>query len=108
MYEKIDAICKEKGSSIYQLEKELGLGGGTISKWKTSSPKVDTASKVAKALGVTLDYLVSDEKEPTAEIDDGLREIVSIFKDLTPDNRSKLLELSHLFLDAQHKTEEKK
>ena len=38
LVEKIRALANKKNMSLPQLEVELGLGNGTISRWRTSSP----------------------------------------------------------------------
>ena len=66
MYNKIKILCKEKGISIHALEKEIGLGGGTISRWQNSNPRFETVLKVANYLGVSIDFLSGEkDKEST-------------------------------------------
>ena len=35
MFSKIEELCRKKGITITELERELGFGRGTILKWKT-------------------------------------------------------------------------
>lgn len=63
LYKNIVHLCKEKGISIAKLERETGLGNGTIGKWEKASPNVDNAKKVANFFGKTLDELVGDTGE---------------------------------------------
>lgn len=58
IYERIKAICKEKGLSIRQVEKSAELGNGVIRGWKTSSPTVDNVKAVAKVLKVKVNKLI--------------------------------------------------
>ena len=60
-YEKISKICKERGISIARLEREAGLGNATVRGWSTSSPTVETLSKVAKYLGVGIEELLRND-----------------------------------------------
>ena len=62
MLEKIKELCKEKGMSISQLEQSLGFGNKAIYKWDEQTPGIDRVKKVADYFGVTVDYLISDEK----------------------------------------------
>ena len=59
LYEKVKALARERGKSISRLESEAGLGNGTISGWETSSPKLSNLRKIADALSVPLETLIS-------------------------------------------------
>ena len=56
--EKIKELCRAHGISVPKLEDTLGFGGGTISKWRTSSPSADKIKKVAEYFHVSIDYLM--------------------------------------------------
>jgi len=56
-------LCQEKKISVARLEREIGLGNATISRWGTSSPTVENARKVADYFGVTVDQLINDNRE---------------------------------------------
>ena len=58
--DNIMKLCKEKGVSIARLEREIGIGNGTVARWGTSSPTVDNVRKVADYFGVTVDNLLSE------------------------------------------------
>lgn len=58
--DNIMKLCKEKGISIARLEREIGIGNGTVARWGTSSPTVDNVRKVADYFGVTVDNLLSE------------------------------------------------
>lgn len=57
VYEKVIMLCEEKGISQRQLQRDLDIAIGTITKWKTSIPKLDTLQKVADYFNVSTDYL---------------------------------------------------
>ena len=59
IYDKIKAICKEKGMSVRQLESAAGLKNGAISKWNDSSPTIKSLKAVADVLKVKVDKLIS-------------------------------------------------
>lgn len=59
IYKNIVKLCKDRGISIAKLERETGLGNGTIGRWEKSSPSVNSAKKVADFFGVTLDSLMA-------------------------------------------------
>lgn len=59
LYQNIVVLCKGKGISISKLEKETGLGNGTVGRWEKSSPSVENVKKVADYFDVSVDYLIS-------------------------------------------------
>lgn len=58
MYERIEFLRKKEGISQGNLEKELEMSNGSISKWKTSTPKPERLQKIADHFGVTIDFLM--------------------------------------------------
>lgn len=65
LVDKIRALAKQHDMSLPQLEIELGLGNGTISRWKTSSPNTDKLLRIAKYFHVSMDYLLERDDEIT-------------------------------------------
>lgn len=62
MFKLIFDYCNEHGITVTALERELGFGRGTISKWKNSSPSINKVKAVADYMGCSIDDLVSEEK----------------------------------------------
>lgn len=63
-YDVVAKLANEKGISIKALEKEAGLGNGTISKWRFIKPNIGNLEKVARCLGVSaVDIINACEKE---------------------------------------------
>ncbi len=61
LYERIQLYAKNEKISISKIEKECGLGNGTIGKWKDSIPKSDKLYDVAKYLNKTVEYFLTGE-----------------------------------------------
>jgi transcriptional regulator with XRE-family HTH domain len=55
---KVADLCKVRGISLWKLEKILGFGNGTVSKWATTVPGIDKVRKVADYFEVSVDYLL--------------------------------------------------
>ena len=98
LLERIKATCKEKGISLYKLEKEIGLSKGASYKWKNSSPNQDTINKIANYLDVSIDYLVTgnDANQEAWELgtiagevyrDKDLQELIKDYQRLSNDNK---------------------
>lgn len=58
LLKNIRRLCSEKQVSIAKLEREAGIGNGTIGRWDVSSPSIDNVQKVAEYFGVTVDELI--------------------------------------------------
>lgn len=73
MLERIKQLCAENGLTVNQLEIKLGFSIGTIGHWKESMPKADKLLAVAKALKVSMDYLLygTEEEAKTPATEDG-------------------------------------
>lgn len=65
IYTNVLNLCREKGISIAQLERELGLGNATIRGWKKSSPTVEKLKAVADYFGISVDALISEQNRST-------------------------------------------
>lgn len=60
--ERIQSEISKKGISIKALEKEIGLGNGTIKRWDTSSPQCNKIQLVANYLQVSLEWLITGKE----------------------------------------------
>lgn len=73
LIERLDIEVKKKGLTFNRIERELGLGNGTIKRWNDQSPRLDKLTAVARFVGVSLDYLVFGELQtegaPSGELD---------------------------------------
>lgn len=73
LIEHFEIEAKKKGLTFNRIERELGLGNGTIKRWNDQSPRLDKLTAVARFVGVSLDYLVfgvlQTENTPNRELD---------------------------------------
>lgn len=67
--DRIKLKCKEKGTTMGTLEKELGFANGTIRNWDIKTPGLDRAYKLANRLEVSLEWIITgkDAAELTPE-----------------------------------------
>lgn len=70
LVERIEGLAKQKGLTFKSLEREAGLGNGTIKRWERQSPRLDVLVKVANYLQVSLDELVFDGGRVSATLCD--------------------------------------
>ena len=59
MYQRIKELAKKAGVSINQLEKELGIAKGYLSKIDTLKPSNERLTSIANYFGVSLEYLTT-------------------------------------------------
>ncbi|MHB1651630.1 MAG: helix-turn-helix domain-containing protein [Desulfitobacteriaceae bacterium] len=58
MVERIQVLCREKGTTFKRLETDFGFSNGAMYKWDTNTPGIDRVQKVADYFGVSIDFLV--------------------------------------------------
>lgn len=59
---KIRQLCLERGISVRQLEKAVGIGNGSVLRWEKQEPSAKNLQKVADYFGVSTYYLLDDEE----------------------------------------------
>ena len=54
----IRELCKKRGISLSQVERDCGFASGSISHWDTKVPSVERVGRVADYFDVSVDYLM--------------------------------------------------
>ncbi len=85
-------LISQSGKTQKEIAFDLGLGSQRFNFYVTgrSEPDISTLILLADYFGVTVDYLLGHEKEPTVK-DDGLTEIERLFLSLPPARREEVL-----------------
>lgn len=67
---RIDSLAKSKGTSIAEIERNIGFGNGKIGKWKKApkSPPFESLLSVANYLETNISYLTGETGDPSAGI----------------------------------------
>lgn len=120
LIERLEAVVKKKGLTFNRVERECGLGNGTIKRWGEQSPRLDKLVLVSEFLDVSLDYLVfgtlrmdstpiggdvpldlEKEKREQGLACDGLPlsdlevDLVAMFRLLSPSHQEELFDLAY-------------
>ena len=66
IFERTQALAKEKGLTLRELETKAGLAEKSLYNWKKYNPRAENVTAVAEILNVSVDYLLgnTDEKNP--------------------------------------------
>lgn len=65
-FDRFQALCAEKGVSVYRACTDIGLNRSAVAKWKAGGkPNGTTAGKLADYFGVSTDYLLGQTSQRT-------------------------------------------
>lgn len=105
-FERIKNIAKKRGLTLTQLNDKAGLGTNSIYHWKSKKPSLDNLQKVANVLGVTVDYLLGNEKKDDKglTVDEAIDNLRA-FQDrpVTSDQKEVLKDLVKGYLERSNK-----
>ena len=89
---------------IKELSLRTGISKHTLDKYlfgTKSQPGVENALKIAKALGVSVEYLVTGYSETDSPQSSEYNEILKIYKQLNPSNRKTIFDLLYSLYNRQ-------
>lgn len=61
--DSIKKLCKDKNITVSQLEKEIGLSQGLVSKWMNTTPSLDKIVDIADYFHVSIDEVVGYKQD---------------------------------------------
>lgn len=106
MVSLIKELCASKKTTIKALERELGLGNGTIRRWDDSSPAYEKLQKVADYFGITVAELtgetLTNENKPAThegrELTEMQQKAFDMIKQMTDDQLKAFIAAAEAFL----------
>lgn len=71
VYSRVKLLCKEKGISIAQMERDIGFQRGNAYKWKDINPSMAAATKLSAYFDKPISYILKgvDSTEANVTID---------------------------------------
>ena len=60
--DNIKAVCADRGITVTELERRIGISDNGIYKWKTNSPSIDKVRRVSEVLNVPIERLIGREE----------------------------------------------
>lgn len=113
--DRVKEICKQRKIAISKLEKDLGFSNGYVGQLRKGVFPADRLARIANYFGVSIDYLLTgEEKAPTesgereVSFDDFTYAMFDEGKELTEENKQKLLEMAKFFKQQQEREKGKK
>lgn len=94
IYERITKLCNENDISGYRLAKDIGTSPSFLTDLKAGRLKGLSAAKVTKIanyFGVSVDYLLTGEKEKPATEGDGLSDDLQLAISQASDRQKELV-----------------
>jgi transcriptional regulator with XRE-family HTH domain len=98
MYEIFEQLLQKRGMSSYEVSKLSGVSQATLSDWKNgkSTPRNKTLKKIADILGVSVAYLLGEEKEknPDTKVSGVEERIIDLFNVMSDEQKQLFLNLA--------------
>ena len=92
MYERFQELCRQKGISISQACKEIGIKPSAATNWKTrgGTATVETCQKIADYLHVSIDYIMTGtipslNKPEASPIEEKAVELYGLYEKASPE-----------------------
>lgn len=91
--ERIKKIMTDNNIKQIELANALGIGKSTINAWfnNNSDPKADQIEQIAKALKVSIEYLITGE-EHTQHYTLDERRLIEQYRNTAPDGQTRIRE----------------
>ena len=89
--DNIKELATQRKISVAELERTLGFGNGSISKWNKQSPSTEKLKKVADYFDVSTDYLLDREPSKNISVEDALNAVMSYDGKPITDNDREIL-----------------
>ncbi len=106
LYDRIKKIADDKNMSIAYIEESVKISNGSIAKWKQNIPKADNLYKVAKFLGCSVEFLMSNEHFDTNSNDLEnsyvIKENIVDYKSFLNENEIEILNILKRFTDNRN------
>lgn len=115
-YDNFLKLCNQKGISPTSAVVEMGFQKSVVTRWKKSIPTDANKLKISQYFGITVDELMHGKKEKPALTEKDERDITfddftyalhDETKELTKENKAKLLEMAKFFKEQQEKEKDK-
>lgn len=99
MVERIKEKCKQLGTSMGALEKELGFANGSIRRWDERVPGIDRAYLLANRLGVSIEWILTGKE--AADLTPDEQQLVDLYRATDERGRRRIRQTAELEAQEQ-------
>lgn len=102
-YKKLRNLCEERGLTVNELARLLGLSTGSPTAWKNGTlPRAATLSKIADYFGVSVHYLMDEQEKENSPSEPMLTEgeemLLNLFRQVPADQQELVLQMIRVAL----------
>ncbi len=103
IFNRLIAICDSKKYSVSNLLDKFATSRSAINAWKKGNISAGTTAEIAKALGVSLEYLIMGQEKSSSVV--GLtadeQELLKYFKKLSDKSKGKVIERAEMLAELE-------
>ena len=95
LYERLQELCRENGTTITALCVKITNNRGNLSTWKNNNIRPEWLAAISDEFGVSVDYILGKTpvKERFSDLPEDEQEFISIMKEADPEYRRSLLDV---------------
>ena len=96
-YDRVNALCRDRGISITALAIDIGFSKGTPSNWKRmiNPPRAETVKKIADYFGVPVSYFTdTNQAAQVPTVPEAKKEKPTVNDDELSDKRKALIDVA--------------
>lgn len=95
LYERLQKLCKENGTSVTALCQKITGSSGNLSTWKNENLRPEWLAAISDEFGVSVDYILGKTpvKERFSDLPEDEQEFISLMRQADPDYRKSLLDV---------------
>lgn len=103
-YEKLQQICRKKGTTPTALLKKLGISTSKVTAWKKGSvPKADLLKTIADALETPVSYFYGESQQGNENISPAKQQLIDQLSGMTEEELQKVNEIVDFVLSKREK-----
>lgn len=103
MFNRIIEICDSKKYSVSNLLDQCATSRSAINAWKKGNISAGTTAEIAKALNVSIEYLITGQEKssPTIELNADEQELLEYFSKLSDKSKGKIIERAAVLAELE-------